>query len=41
MPGFFAPYFDRRPLKLDDPNDYADPTARLVNATNVSWSKHT
>lgn len=37
MPGFFAPYFDRRPLKLDDPNDYADPTARLVNATNVSW----
>ena len=37
MPGFFAPYFERRPLTFDDPSDYADPAARLVNATNVSW----
>jgi SAM-dependent methyltransferase len=31
-PGWFAPYFERGPLVLDDPRDYADPTARLVNA---------
>lgn len=37
MPGFFAPYFERRPLTFDDPSDYADPAARLVNAKNVSW----
>ena len=37
MPGFFAPYFDRRPLVFDDPTDYADPEARLANSKNVSW----
>ena len=30
-PGWFAPYFERGPLVLDDPRDYADPAARLVN----------
>lgn len=37
MPGYFAPYFQREPLVMDDGFDYADPDARLVNATNVSW----
>lgn len=37
MPGYFAPYFQRAPLVMDDGFDYADPDARLVNATNVSW----
>jgi len=37
MPGYFAPYFQRDPLVLNDGFDYADPDARLVNATNVSW----
>jgi SAM-dependent methyltransferase len=31
-PGWFAPYFERGPLVLDDPRDYADPAARLANA---------
>jgi SAM-dependent methyltransferase len=31
-PGWFAPYFERGPLVLDDPRDYADPEARLANA---------
>jgi len=37
MPGYFAPYFQRDPLVMNDGFDYADPDARLVNATNVSW----
>ena len=37
MPGYFAPYFQRAPLVMNDGFDYADPDARLVNATNVSW----
>jgi SAM-dependent methyltransferase len=36
-PGWFSPYLERQPLKYTDPNDYADPTARLENATNVGW----
>jgi SAM-dependent methyltransferase len=36
-PGWFSPYLERLPLKYTDPNDYADPTARLENATNVGW----
>jgi SAM-dependent methyltransferase len=36
-PGYFAPYFERKPLVMVDHKDYADPTARLVNATNVNW----
>ncbi len=36
-PGWFTPYFGRRPNRYTDPNDYADPSARLVNATNVNW----
>jgi len=37
MPGFFAPYLERRALTFDDPSDYADPEARLQNSANVSW----
>ncbi len=36
-PGYFAPYFERKPLVMVDHRDYADPTAHLVNATNVNW----
>lgn len=37
MPGWLVPYFHRAALALDDPTDYADPSARLVNARNYSW----
>ena len=37
MPGFFAPYFSREPLVLEDPTDYADPQARLTNAATYNW----
>ena len=37
MPGWFVAYFHRAALALDDPSDYADPSARLVNARNYSW----
>ena len=36
-PGYFVPYLGRQPLVLVDHRDYADPTARLENATNVEW----
>ena len=36
-PGYFAPYFQREPLVMSDDLDYADPDARLTNATNVNW----
>jgi SAM-dependent methyltransferase len=37
MPGWFAPYFLREPLVLDDPTDYADENARLENARSYCW----
>ncbi len=36
-PGFFMPYLGRAPLIDSDPNDYADPDARLTNATTHQW----
>jgi SAM-dependent methyltransferase len=36
-PGYFMPYLEGKPLITDDGLDYADPEARLANATNVSW----
>lgn len=36
-PGYFVPYFHRQAVVLIEPGDYADPEARLANATNVSW----
>lgn len=35
--GFFAPYFQREALVLDNPMDYADPEARLRNARTHEW----
>ena len=37
MPGLFVPYFQREPLVLDDPRDYADENARLQNVRTVQW----
>ena len=37
MPGWFVPYFSDGPLIFDDPRDYADDTARLVNARTYEW----
>jgi len=37
MPGLFAPYFQRQPLVLDNPRDYADDTTRLANGRTVQW----
>src|SRR5262249_14785011 len=37
MPGLFAPYFSREPVVDTDPSDYADPVARLANATTYNW----
>ena len=37
MPGFFLPYFHREPAVLDDPSDYSDPGARLVNTRTYEW----
>ena len=37
LPGWFAPYFLREALVLDDPTDYADPSARLEHARSYAW----
>lgn len=36
-PGWFAPYFDRKPVVLEDPTDYADSAARLQHALTHTW----
>lgn len=36
-PGFFAPYFGRQPIVVDDVRDYSDPAARLRNARQYNW----
>lgn len=35
--GFEAPYLGRTRLVIDNPGDYADPEARLSNATTHEW----
>jgi SAM-dependent methyltransferase len=37
MPGYFAPYFGREEIVIDDPRDYADPSAQLANARQHTW----
>lgn len=37
MPSWFAPYFGREAVVMDDPIDYADPTARLSHARTHTW----
>ena len=36
-PGFFAPYFSREPVVMDEAHDYIDETATLRNATTHTW----
>jgi SAM-dependent methyltransferase len=36
-PGFFAPYFSRDPVILDEAHDYVDESAKLENATIHTW----
>ncbi len=36
-PGWFAPYLDRAPLHVSEPEDYADPAASLRNAATVQF----
>ncbi|MBD0274899.1 MAG: class I SAM-dependent methyltransferase [Acetobacteraceae bacterium] len=36
-PGWYAPYFEREAVVMDDPTDYADPSARLRNARTHTW----
>jgi SAM-dependent methyltransferase len=36
-PGWFAPYFERTPLLIDDSSDYADPAVKLANSRQVNW----
>ena len=36
-PGFFAPYFSREPVVMDEAHDYVDETAKAHNATTYTW----
>lgn len=35
LPGWFVPYFHREPIPFDEPQDYADETARVANCRTV------
>jgi SAM-dependent methyltransferase len=36
-PGFFAPYFSREPVVMEEDHDYVDETARAHNAATYTW----
>ena len=36
-PGFFAPYFSREPVVMEEAQDYIDETTTVVNATTHTW----
>ena len=36
-PGYFAPYFSREPVVLEEAHDYIDETATAANATTYTW----
>ena len=36
-PGFFAPYFSREPVVMDETHDYVDETTTARNATTYTW----
>jgi SAM-dependent methyltransferase len=36
-PGYFAPYFSREPVVMEEAHDYIDETATAVNATTYTW----
>jgi SAM-dependent methyltransferase len=37
-PGWFAPYFEPGPLEIDEPTDYANPSAQLSVTRSFSWT---
>jgi SAM-dependent methyltransferase len=37
LPAWFAPYFESRPIVMDDPRDYADPNARHQHHRTYTW----
>jgi hypothetical protein len=37
MPGWYAPYLGRAPLRENKPVDYADPDASLTNSVTIEW----
>ena len=36
-PGFFAPYFSREPVVMDEAHDYVDETTTAHNARTYTW----
>jgi SAM-dependent methyltransferase len=36
-PGYFAPYFSREPVVMEEAHDYIDETTTVVNATTYTW----
>jgi SAM-dependent methyltransferase len=36
-PGFFAPYFSREPVVMEETHDYIDETSTVANATTSTW----
>ena len=36
-PGYFAPYFSREPVVMEEAHDYIDDTAKAANATTYTW----
>jgi SAM-dependent methyltransferase len=36
-PGFFAPYFSREPVVMEEAHDYIDETTTVVNSTTHTW----
>ena len=36
-PGYFAPYFSREPVVMQEAHDYVDETTTVANATTYTW----
>jgi SAM-dependent methyltransferase len=36
-PGYFAPYFSREPVVMEEAHDYVDETTTVANATTYTW----
>jgi SAM-dependent methyltransferase len=36
-PGYFAPYFSREPVLMEEAHDYIDETTTVANATTYTW----
>ncbi len=37
-PGYFAPYFSRDPVVMEEAHDYVDETTTVANATTCTWA---